>query len=100
MTRCDFCTSAPVSISCRTTGTTCQETPNLSFSQPQGCFSPPLESFSQNQSTSSCEAQLTTKDIACEKENCGPPFRRTNSCLLYTSPSPRDRQKSRMPSSA
>ena len=26
--------------------------------------------------------------------------RRTRSCLLYTSPSPRDRQKSRMPSSA
>ena len=25
---------------------------------------------------------------------------RINSCLLYTSPSPRDRQKSRMPSSA
>ena len=25
---------------------------------------------------------------------------RANSCLLYTSPSPRDRQKSRMPSSA
>ena len=25
---------------------------------------------------------------------------RTNTCLLYTSPSPRDRQKSRMPSSA
>ena len=25
---------------------------------------------------------------------------RPNSCLLYTSPSPRDRQKSRMPSSA
>ena len=25
---------------------------------------------------------------------------RTTSCLLYTSPSPRDRQKSRMPSSA
>ena len=25
---------------------------------------------------------------------------RTNVCLLYTSPSPRDRQKSRMPSSA
>ena len=25
---------------------------------------------------------------------------RTNPCLLYTSPSPRDRQKSRMPSSA
>ena len=27
-------------------------------------------------------------------------FRRLGSCLLYTSPSPRDRQKSRMPSSA
>ena len=25
---------------------------------------------------------------------------RSNACLLYTSPSPRDRQKSRMPSSA
>ena len=29
-----------------------------------------------------------------------PPNRNTPSCLLYTSPSPRDRQKSRMPSSA
>ena len=27
-------------------------------------------------------------------------FQRINTCLLYTSPSPRDRQKSRMPSSA
>ena len=27
-------------------------------------------------------------------------FRTFNTCLLYTSPSPRDRQKSRMPSSA
>ena len=36
--------------------------------------------------------------------NCGcggtPPDGECNSCLLYTSPSPRDRQKSRMPSSA
>ena len=38
---------------------------------------------------------------------CGPSgsgkstlIRCINSCLLYTSPSPRDRQKSRMPSSA
>ena len=31
----------------------------------------------------------------------GEPFEAmTNNCLLYTSPSPRDRQKSRMPSSA
>ena len=28
------------------------------------------------------------------------PLGKTNICLLYTSPSPRDRQKSRMPSSA
>ena len=27
-------------------------------------------------------------------------FAQLNNCLLYTSPSPRDRQKSRMPSSA
>ena len=29
-----------------------------------------------------------------------PPDKRPTNCLLYTSPSPRDRQKSRMPSSA
>ena len=29
-----------------------------------------------------------------------PPTYASNTCLLYTSPSPRDRQKSRMPSSA
>ena len=35
--------------------------------------------------------------IQAEKVWCGPT---TKPCLLYTSPSPRDRQKSRMPSSA
>ena len=35
-------------------------------------------------------AYLQSHDIAAERK----------SCLLYTSPSPRDRQKSRMPSSA
>ena len=30
----------------------------------------------------------------------GQPGQRGEACLLYTSPSPRDRQKSRMPSSA
>ena len=30
----------------------------------------------------------------------GDPSMEYNTCLLYTSPSPRDRQKSRMPSSA
>ena len=32
--------------------------------------------------------------------NGNDPWRYPNTCLLYTSPSPRDRQKSRMPSSA
>ena len=32
--------------------------------------------------------------------SCGAPKGRPDICLLYTSPSPRDRQKSRMPSSA
>ena len=45
----------------------------------------------------------TTRDIARESDinlamlNY---YFRSKSCLLYTSPSPRDRQKSRMPSSA
>ena len=34
------------------------------------------------------------------KVGCGAPRGELNDCLLYTSPSPRDRQKSRMPSSA
>ena len=32
--------------------------------------------------------------------NIDPPTGEAGTCLLYTSPSPRDRQKSRMPSSA
>ena len=46
----------------------------------------------------------------CTRENALPPSRKfqpppspytyVEACLLYTSPSPRDRQKSRMPSSA
>ena len=32
--------------------------------------------------------------------NLWPFAKKVNPCLLYTSPSPRDRQKSRMPSSA
>src|SRR5678810_812963 len=39
------------------------------------------------------EAQIFNPDFF-------PAVRRLNPCLLYTSPSPRDRQKSRMPSSA
>ena len=42
-------------------------------------------------------------NIKYEQSNASPFFKITideNICLLYTSPSPRDRQKSRMPSSA
>ena len=45
------------------------------------------------------------KDVVAEEIAAGPRMGRTarrtvTTCLLYTSPSPRDRQKSRMPSSA
>ena len=40
----------------------------------------------------------TEKARACEKD--GWAVLGADTCLLYTSPSPRDRQKSRMPSSA
>ena len=41
-----------------------------------------------------------TKTYPNLKEQLDQLFRDVDSCLLYTSPSPRDRQKSRMPSSA
>ena len=44
---------------------------------------------------------LTLRDIACAQSFCDVPrFSVANSCLLYTSPSPRDQRGSRMPSSA
>ena len=55
-------------------------------------------------------AQLGAKTLLLEKEKelggdclhfgCVPSKTLIKSCLLYTSPSPRDRQRSRMPSSA
>ena len=38
--------------------------------------------------------------IACDSRHLSQTFAQITACLLYTSPSPRDRQKSRMPSSA
>ena len=48
------------------------------------------------------EVMLSNADvsIAVSRRAAAMPFAYRNTCLLYTSPSPRDRQKSRMPSSA
>ena len=46
-------------------------------------------------SYTSDEAQLTPQRLVIAID-----LSKSNPCLLYTSPSPRDRQKSRMPSSA
>ena len=43
---------------------------------------------------------ITQTTVSKLSENIGNSFNTDNTCLLYTSPSPRDRQKSRMPSSA
>ena len=45
-------------------------------------------------------AGTSSNDKDLLNENLFPVFRTNRGCLLYTSPSPRDRQKSRMPSSA
>ena len=42
----------------------------------------------------------TVQNIATEAVGVPQPEQIAYTCLLYTSPSPRDRQKSRMPSSA
>ena len=43
---------------------------------------------------------ITLSDVNKRIQKQEAKLERNNSCLLYTSPSPRDRQKSRMPSSA
>ena len=49
-----------------------------------GCMDPTADNY---------DASATMDDGSCVYNNC-------NTCLLYTSPSPRDRTRSRMPSSA
>ena len=44
--------------------------------------------------------ELVEKIIDVKSARCAGKNAQAESCLLYTSPSPRDRQKSRMPSSA
>ena len=55
-----------------------------------------LPSFEYDQTKGRFRAWLQT----VTKNQVAKFFRSKGSCLLYTSPSPRDRQKSRMPSSA
>ena len=45
--RAAFAASGSVIMSISGFGTTCQETPNLSLSQPQGCSCPPAVSLLQ-----------------------------------------------------
>ena len=45
-------------------------------------------------------ARALTQATMPHKATPGNEFKRRNGCLLYTSPSPRDRTRSRMPSSA
>src|SRR5260370_1235978 len=80
MTRLDFSRSLSCSISTRTVGTTCHDTPNLSLSQPHCTWWPPAESFSQKWSTSFCVSQFTTKEIASVNLKIGPPFNAVHSC--------------------
>jgi hypothetical protein len=80
MTRCDFFGSRSCSISPSTSGTTCQDRPYLSVSQPQRFFAPPAESFSQYSSTSCCVLQAMKNDTAGEKLKLGPPLSAMNSC--------------------
>ena len=43
---------------------------------------------------------LTESEVADSSAGAGTTIAAIGACLLYTSPSPRDRQRSRMPSSA
>ena len=49
---------------------------------------------------SEIEAELDLAETRKQMQDELAKIRQTETCLLYTSPSPRDRQKSRMPSSA
>ena len=55
-----------------------------------------IEDDIENMATLATDAEITRQFETIQKELEG----NLKSCLLYTSPSPRDRQKSRMPSSA
>ena len=73
-----------------------------------GKFEHPIKALIENESNA-CEKQKGVLDFLFNVEKSNryaetiigeSDFDTFQSCLLYTSPSPRDRQKSRMPSSA
>ena len=59
-----------------------------------------VSSESANQSADDKASQIAAQLFGDESAASAPAPTTSNACLLYTSPSPRDRQKSRMPSSA
>src|SRR6266699_264507 len=63
-----------------TVGTICQDSPNLSLSQPHSSLDPPADSLSHRSSTSCCVSQFTNSEMACVQLYCGPPFRAEKSC--------------------
>lgn len=79
MTRSVFAGSLSTSMRLSTDGTICQDSPYLSFSQPQSPTAPPAESLAARSSTSSCVSQLTDSEIASVNLNSGPPFSAMNS---------------------
>src|SRR5271156_4087917 len=78
ITRCDFAGSGPPSNLGNTVGTICQDRPNLSLSQPHWTSVPPVDNFSQCESSSSCVWQFTTNETASVNLKCGPPLSATN----------------------
>ena len=62
--------------------------------------SPSSSTPSPGKYSTAVTAAVVSSDIAKEGGEMDHDFLSSKACLLYTSPSPRDRQKSRMPSSA
>src|SRR4029077_15967040 len=78
ITRCALSRSGSASSSGRRFGTTCQERPKRSLSQPHGPGSPPTPSFSQEWSTSSWPRHGIWNEIASLNVKFGPPLRARN----------------------